>query len=756
MSCPNEWGLKFRFGEGGPQMSSVLDLRISATEATVGLRPPIRKAVAILAETFANAGVTSEMTASQLVGAISDTSDFEFPSTELMEFDFSLATGTGKTRLSLALIEFLVATQQSQTFVVLVHREILKKRWIAEFDDALRLRLGKGRRIHVVQNAAELTSRPIDPNEILVLVQTLQALSSTEKTWADSLFSPQPLDYEIRSRGDAVVFMDESHHVVSGEFQSVWMTNVEVLEPRMLFGLTATPNSSRPVIYEYGLRDLLFEGKYSKDLEFVYESIAGSDSEVRLIALGRSIGELKRKQDALARLSESHQLRAANYRPRLLIAVSSIEEVESTAQELVREFGVEERAILRVSSRNSSEALLRTLLELDKNSDLEVVVAAYMLDEGWDVTSVSVICPLRALNSPSNARQLVGRGLRLPLGRRTGIQEIDTLTVVSLGQDSLAKVRSEVTDEFGARVKVHQPGTSSGGATDGDEKDDSDGSVECLVPFNWASTPDLLMVAPTNVSFNFEASIESVRDSQRKIAVIDASSGEVSTRADAKVQRSRFENGLLELCSMNSLNSILEISHVLSESGIAFTPEFQLEAREIQMVSDEVRRLSAFEFEVLGKTPLRVPAVFATRSKYSLSDAIEQSVGWSDTVGQWYCGFEKSISKFARFDSKPEFVAGQVLDGLESVQWWLRNDPKVFKISCPSRSYSPDFVVHTKTETLLLEVKGRHLLSAFQAEVGVRQTVDNWCALQTSHGMQQVSFRILEAEFIESDLLALF
>jgi len=54
-----------------------------------------------------------------------------------------------------------------------------------------------------------------------------------------------------------------------------------------------------------------------------------------------------------------------------------------------------------------------------------------MLKEGWDVTNLYTIIPLRAANSKTLVEQSIGRGLRLPYGRRVGVPEVDRLTIVS-------------------------------------------------------------------------------------------------------------------------------------------------------------------------------------------------------------------------------------------------------------------------------------------------------------------------------------
>ncbi len=65
------------------------------------------------------------------------------------------------------------------------------------------------------------------------------------------------------------------------------------------------------------------------------------------------------------------------------------------------------------------------------DSDVEIVIHVNMLKEGWDVTNLYTIVPLRAAKSKTLVEQAIGRGLRLPYGERTGVKEIDRLTIVA-------------------------------------------------------------------------------------------------------------------------------------------------------------------------------------------------------------------------------------------------------------------------------------------------------------------------------------
>jgi type III restriction enzyme len=73
------------------------------------------------------------------------------------------------------------------------------------------------------------------------------------------------------------------------------------------------------------------------------------------------------------------------------------------------------------------------LLSVERPSDTptEIVIHVNMLKEGWDVTNLYTIVPLRTASSRTLVEQSIGRGLRLPYGKRTGVSAVDRLTIVA-------------------------------------------------------------------------------------------------------------------------------------------------------------------------------------------------------------------------------------------------------------------------------------------------------------------------------------
>ncbi|WP_353070111.1 hypothetical protein RBB75_07910 [Tunturibacter empetritectus] len=84
-----------------------------------------------------------------------------------------------------------------------------------------------------------------------------------------------------------------------------------------------------------------------------------------------------------------------------------------------------------------SEQATERLVALEKDGRTEIVIHVNKLKEGWDVTNLYTIVPLRASASEILTEQTLGRGLRLPFGRRVSkggddeFAAVDRLTVIA-------------------------------------------------------------------------------------------------------------------------------------------------------------------------------------------------------------------------------------------------------------------------------------------------------------------------------------
>ena len=81
---------------------------------------------------------------------------------------------------------------------------------------------------------------------------------------------------------------------------------------------------------------------------------------------------------------------------------------------------------------SEKEDNIAQLISLEKpENKIEIVIHVNMLKEGWDVTNLYTIIPLRTATSMTLRKQTIGRGLRLPYSKRTGVDKVDKLTIVA-------------------------------------------------------------------------------------------------------------------------------------------------------------------------------------------------------------------------------------------------------------------------------------------------------------------------------------
>jgi superfamily II DNA or RNA helicase len=718
-------------------------------ECSRGLYPHNREALGALHQLLELAEVPLEGTGTAFADAVADTQAWVFRRRTMVEFDFNMATGAGKTRLALRAIQYLARTQQSRTFLVLSHRRILRDRWLAEFDADVRDSIGNGVPVTVAATGQDLLAKQTE-NHILVVVQTLQTLSNPGGSWAETLSGPR-LNEILSGRSDLVVIVDESHHLGEPEVDTEWSAVVESLDPRMLIGLTATPTGARPELYEYSLARMLHEGAYSKSVSVVHHQMpAKADpQDVLEVAIREAVAIRNTLQARVEQLSDDHPLRSDSWRPKVLFACRTRAEVRNTCEFLMNELEIPDGSILPVTGDKKDDSLLAQLVAIDSDPDVDYIVSAYMLDEGWDVTSVSVVCPLRELGSPTNARQLVGRGLRLPEGRRTGNSELECLSVISVGQKSLVQLREEITEVFSLATSVNAKL-----ATQNHLSVPGDGVFERRVSSFSNSGFAFLQLAPADaklVNWNCPSLVANGPD---HLVVVDVSSQSVQIReaaAGSSVTRIASVSDLLDRVPLLNASSAKDIARVLTEK---FGPNWKLDSSASEVLEDSLLQCFALSWIPTGKMLSLSEHDLLVRSKEDPTLLKDQKDGYSPRVS-WYSNFAKSLFDQGKFDVRPEFEMAQLLDALDVVDWWLRNDPKVIRVPTATGIHSPDFIVRTRNAVHLVELKGAQLRLEFDRDVGRVASLRAWCDVQSEALKIPIHYQVFDSASLDEVLLSL-
>jgi superfamily II DNA or RNA helicase len=375
------------------------------------------------------------------------------------ELVFQLATGVGKTRLMGAIMAYLYRAGQTRNCVILAPRKTILAKFERESQTSSSKYLFLDPVLVPEPNLcfrSTLESFTPDPDRLNVFILSPQTITGSDRRFAQGDdFRSSTLEY-LQGRNDLIVCIDESHHLgrQSDEDVAAWRQAVRQLEPRLQFGFTATvPRAdAATVLYSYDLPECLRDGIYTKAVRMWVEPAPAdiSEDDWDKVALDFALQRLEAKRLAMKDYCERHPENPF-IEPVLLVAARDTEHADSVGAWLRDRRGLAQDEIqIAHSHRTPSEAELEQLVAIDRPGNrIRVVVNVFQLSEGWDVTNVYVVAPLRAMATFQNAVQTMGRGLRLPFGTRVGEPEVDTLDVLCFGKESFERIVELATAEFG-------------------------------------------------------------------------------------------------------------------------------------------------------------------------------------------------------------------------------------------------------------------------------------------------------------------
>jgi len=258
---------------------------------------------------------------------------------------------------------------------------------------------------------------------------------------------------------DLVMLMDESHRYRA----SAGVRAINELKPILGLEFTATPQVERGqnaepfknVIYSYPLSAALNDGYVKEPAVATRENFDAANYDapgLELLKLkdGIQIHERTKAELTVYAKNAGQQL----VKPFMLVVAQNTEHANALVSLMSSDAfyeGQYQDKVITVHSAQSGEekddVVSQLLTVEDPANPTEIVVHVNMLKEGWDVTNLYTIVPLRAANSRTLVEQSIGRGLRLPYGRRVGVPEVDRLTIVSHDRFQ------EIIDE------AHRPGS---------------------------------------------------------------------------------------------------------------------------------------------------------------------------------------------------------------------------------------------------------------------------------------------------------
>lgn len=420
--------------------------------ARFDLREPNRKALLALVQSIVDAGG------------------------EFREMVADLATGVGKTFLMSSLIDYLAA-QGVRHVLVVTPGSVIQTKTLANFDAASAKYVPGAEHVPVVITPDNFQAGAVgaalrDPRALKVFVFNVQQLiRPTDKVSRKVRDVDEYLGaalYEYLHEADDLFVIADEHHIYH-EKAKAFSGAIRDLRPLGLVGLTATPSAADldKVVFQYTLGEAIADG-HVKIPVIVYRKDGTKDERTQL---GDACQLLRSKERSYASYREMAP-ETAVVRPVLFIVAGSIEHAGEVGQLLAQPgFIGDPGAVLEITSESSDEALTELAAVESETSPIRAIVSVNMLREGWDVKNIAVIVALRKLASQTLTEQILGRGLRLPFGARTGSLPVDQVDLVAhdsyqqlLAQKDVLRQRIQMPAST-VEVDEHGAATTAGGLT---------------------------------------------------------------------------------------------------------------------------------------------------------------------------------------------------------------------------------------------------------------------------------------------------
>ncbi len=443
-----------------------MDTRVMhAVTGRLSLRPPQAESLTRLARALDAA--PDLLRHERDVSAILSTLRAEFSTLEDFEREFpslcfALATGVGKTRLMGAFIAYLHLSHGINNFFVLAPNLTIYNKLITDFTRNTPKYVFKGIAEFAQQSPLIITGDNYD--------QTGAAVADQPTGFAHdvriNIFNISKINSEVRggkeprikrmrevlgdsyfdhlaNLPDLVLLMDESHRYRA----SAGVRAINELKP--LFGLevTATPfvESSRGpvpfknVVMDYPLARAMEDG-FVKEPAVVtqrnFDAKAHAPEEIEKIKL--EDGVRLHETTKVELLTYAHENGVKPVKPFILVIARDTTHAGQLLALLESNAFYEGRyqgKVIQVDSSRTGaeeEEMITRLLAVESvDEPTEIVIHVNMLKEGWDVTNLYTIVPLRAANARTLIEQSIGRGLRLPYGKRAGVASVDRLNIVA-------------------------------------------------------------------------------------------------------------------------------------------------------------------------------------------------------------------------------------------------------------------------------------------------------------------------------------
>jgi type III restriction enzyme len=436
-----------------------MNRHVNAISGRLSLRKPQRDSLEILHRITEIAppgkSLDREAALAAIRGEFPGVTDFE---REFVSLCFALATGVGKTRLMGAFISYLHLEHGINNFFVMAPNLTIYNKLIADFTPNTPKYVFKGISEFATDAPEIITGDDYEAKAGTLFDQVLRCKIN--------IFNISKINSEVRGGKaprikrlseyigesyfeylaglpDLVLIMDESHRYRA----SAGVRAINELKPVLGLELTATPYVEgakgavpfKNVILDYPLGKAMDDGFVKEPAVVTRKNFdpkgmtPGAIEEMKLMDGVRMHEQTKVLLETYAREADVNIVK-----PFVLVIARDTTHAKQLLDMIQSDDFFEGRykdKVIQVDSSKTGadeEKMIADLLTVEHNEDpTEIVIHVNMLKEGWDVTNLYTIVPLRAANAKILIEQSIGRGLRLPYGKRVGVAAVDRLSIIA-------------------------------------------------------------------------------------------------------------------------------------------------------------------------------------------------------------------------------------------------------------------------------------------------------------------------------------
>lgn len=411
-----------------------------------------------------------------------------------------MPTGGGKTLIAVETIrayQNLLAQRKTGLVVWITHRDQIYRQTIENLQNKSHvyrqlLDQASGNRTIILEKGQPIRKQDVEENLVVLMLMIQSATRDTNKIFEDSGgytdFFPSDNRYDLHKKLiEAVPNLDKTPDslfdqmqvktslgnvirtlnplIIVDEFHTMFTDNAKAtldgLNPSIIIGLSATPKREMNIIASVSGKDLKAEDMIKLDMH-LFAPTANGDWRAMLASIKQKRESLEKKAKKL------EQNKGVYIRPIALIQVERTGKDQrgqnfihsEDAREFLIGIGVPKHEIA-VKSSSLDEIKQQKLLS--KESEVRYIITKEALKEGWDCSFAYILAVIPDAHSNSSMTQLVGRVLRQPYAKKTGIADLDESYIYFASghtQEVLEKVKNAFDEEglgdvaFGVRTRT--------------------------------------------------------------------------------------------------------------------------------------------------------------------------------------------------------------------------------------------------------------------------------------------------------------